>query len=275
MLHQPFLLHAAAPGEGASEYHGRMNTETFLENPLRYFEGSYQQFVAFGGPCVYFHEQCLRAGADAFLSHRHIEMLYATLTAWGMHRMGEAKTKLVPWDQFSESVLAQKSVLEPLLERRMMDLSDAEYLQAIDHLKPAYCGLRVSMSDASIVANSKALFHILPELVPPIDRQYTWRFFHAAPDRWRDSKGKYRAVQLPAGVECQFTAFRDICVRIRQLADAAGRATVEAERQMHGVAPPKAVDNAIMNFVRLYRPAAEPTRLPAGIAVDAPDDGAG
>jgi hypothetical protein len=70
-----------------------MNTATFLENPNRYFDGSYEQFVVFGGPCVYFHEQCLRAGADNFLSHRHVEMLYATLTAWGMHRMGDAKTK--------------------------------------------------------------------------------------------------------------------------------------------------------------------------------------
>lgn len=229
-----------------------MNTKKFLEHPSRYFGGSYQQFVAFGGPCVYFHEQCLRAGAEAFLSTRHIEMLYATLTAWGMHRMGDAKTKLVSWDRFSTSLLEQKAMLDPLRGRRMMDLSDEEYLQAIDALKAAYCGLRVSISDSSIVANSKALFHVLPELVPPIDRQYTWRFFHFAPDRWRDGKGKYRQIQLPPGLDRQFTAFRDICLRIKRLADAAGRATVEAERQGHGVTPPKAVDNAIMNFIRLH-----------------------
>jgi len=238
-----------------------MNTDKFLENPGRYFDGSYQQFVAFGGPCVYFHEQCLRAGADAFMSARHIEMLYATLTAWGMHRMGDGKTKLVSWDRLSKSLLEQKTVLEPLRGRRMMELSEPEYLEAIDRIKPAYCALRISISEASIVANSKALFHVLPELVPPIDRQYTWRFFHAAPERWRGSKGKYRAVQLPQGLECQFAAFRDICLRIKRLADAVGRTRIEAERETHGVVPPKAVDNAIMNYIRLH-----------GVAINAEND---
>jgi hypothetical protein len=104
----------------------------------------------------------------------------------------------------------------------------------------------------AIVANSKALFHVLPELIPPIDRQYTWRFFHAQPDRWRDSKGKYRAIQLPRGLEVQFDAFRDTCFRIKRVADAIGRATIEAERQRYGVAPPKAIDNAIMNYIKVH-----------------------
>ena len=231
-----------------------MNTARFLENPIRYFEGSYEQFVSFGGPCVYFHQQCLRAGADAFLSDRHVEMLYATLTAWGMHRMGDAKTKLVSWDQFSASLLKHKALLEPLRGQRMMDLSEAEYLEAVNRLRTPYFALKVSISEASIVANSKTLFHVLPELIPPIDRQYTWRFFHAPPDRWRDSNGKYRAIQLPRGLECQFDAFRDVCLRIKRLADGTGRATIEAERQRHGVTPPKAVDNAIMKYVKVHGP---------------------
>jgi hypothetical protein len=104
----------------------------------------------------------------------------------------------------------------------------------------------------AIVANSKALFHLLPELIPPIDRQYTWRFFHAQPDRWRDGKGKYRAIQLPRGLEVQFEAFRDTCLRIKRLADAIGQATIEAERQRYGVTPPKAIDNAIMNYIKVH-----------------------
>ena len=234
-----------------------MNTDEFLKDATRYFDGAYSQFVAFGGPCVYFHQQCLREGAKDFMSPRHIEILYATLCAWGMHRMGDGKTKLAEWDRFSASLLAQKASLEPLRGHRMMDLSDAQYSQVVDSLKSAYCGLRISISEASIVANSKALFHILPELIPPIDRQYTWRFFHDAPERWRDSKGKYRAVLLPRGLERQFVGFRDICLRVKRLADRLGRVAIEAERQKHGVTPPKAVDNAIMNYVRLHGVAME------------------
>src|SRR5438874_7253110 len=91
-----------------------MNTERFLAEQKRYFTGSYEEFCLFGGPCVYFHEECLRAGAEEFLSRRHLEMLYATLTAWGMHRMGDpktTKTKLIDWDCFSESILAESDAL--------------------------------------------------------------------------------------------------------------------------------------------------------------------
>jgi hypothetical protein len=37
--------------------------------------------------------------------------------------------------------------------------------------------LKVSTSETQIVAGSKALHHALPDLVPPIDRQCTFRFF--------------------------------------------------------------------------------------------------
>lgn len=229
-----------------------MNTTRFLENPSQYFEGSYEQFAEFGGPCVYFHEQCLRAGAEAFLSVRHVEMIYATLTAWGMHRMGDAKTKLVSWDRFSTSLLNLQDLLEPLRCKRMIDLSEAEYMDAVNRLKTSYCSLKVSISEASIVANSKVLFHVLPELIPPIDRQYTWRFFHAPLERWRYESGKYRNIQLPSGLEYQFDAFCNVCLKIKRLADATGRLIIEKEKQSHGVVPPKAVDNAIMKFIRVH-----------------------
>jgi hypothetical protein len=35
----------------------------------------------------------------------------------------------------------------------------------------------VSTSRTQIVAGSKMLHHLLPDLIPPIDRQYTFRFF--------------------------------------------------------------------------------------------------
>lgn len=37
--------------------------------------------------------------------------------------------------------------------------------------------INVSTSRTQIVAGSKMLHHLLPDLIPPIDRQYTFRFF--------------------------------------------------------------------------------------------------
>ena len=90
---------------------GNNNSGRFLESAEQYFRGSYERFVKFGGPCVYFHNACLREASAAFLSERHIELLYATLTAWGMHRMGPGKAKLTEWERFSDSIQRSGSLL--------------------------------------------------------------------------------------------------------------------------------------------------------------------
>jgi len=219
-----------------------------------YFTGAFQQFRAFGGPCVYFHRECLRAGKQGFLSDRHIEMLYATLTAWGMHRMGDAKTtktKLTEWDQFCESLANSGEVLRSLHDVKLLGSSEREYAEAVSALWPCYRALRLSVSEATIVVNSKALFHLLPDFIPPIDRQYTVRFFRQRPDEWRDTKGKFKIVMLPAGLDAQFNLFRDTCVEVKRLADRIDRTLFDAELCDNDVTPPKAIDNAIVNYVRI------------------------
>jgi hypothetical protein len=37
--------------------------------------------------------------------------------------------------------------------------------------------IKVSTSRTQLVAGSKMLHHVLPDLIPPIDRRYTFRFF--------------------------------------------------------------------------------------------------
>jgi len=43
-------------------------------------------------------------------------------------------------------------------------------------LKEIFCGIRVMASGTSLVGNSKAMHHMLPNVIPPIDREYTLRF---------------------------------------------------------------------------------------------------
>jgi len=231
-----------------------MNTARLLAQQGTYFAGSYEQFALFGGPCVYFHNECLRAGRDAFLSVRHIEMLYATLTAWGMHRMGNAestKTKLTRWQQFHDSIAAQAKGLEQFRNCRLLEMSEDEYAAALFLVRPFYQALQLSESDATIVVNSKALHHLFPEFIPPIDRQYTIRFFTQEPEHWRDAKGRFRAIPLPPGINPQFDLFRKTCVDIKRLASRVDVALLEHERLQHGVTAPKALDNAIVNYVRI------------------------
>jgi hypothetical protein len=229
-----------------------MNTERFLADPQRYFTGSYDVFCSFGGPCVYFHEECLKAGAEGFLSKRHLEMLYATLTSWGMHRMGDAKTtktKLTGWDRFSGSIIAEANALQRFRGHSMLEMTEADYAGAVLALEPIYRRLRLSVSNATVVVNSKALFHLFPEFIPPIDRQYTVRFFTQAPERWRDRKQKFQIVSLPPSLDAQFALFRDICVRMKKLAGRIDDPRIfENARREHSLGAPKALDNAIVNY---------------------------
>lgn len=231
-----------------------MNTARFIANQNTYFAGSYEQFALFGGPCLYFHNECLRAAQDAFLSARHIEMLYATLAACGMHRMGDAettKTKLTEWNRFQGSILGQAKGLQQFRLRSLLKMSETDYADAVLQLRPYYQGLELSVSDATVVVNSKAFHHLFPGFIPPIDRQYTVRFFTQAPERWRDARGKFRMVSLPAGIDAQFALFHKVCLEVKRLADRVDAALLEEERRLHSVMAPKALDNAIVNYVRI------------------------
>lgn len=102
-----------------------------------------------------------------------------------------------------------------------------------------------------MVANSKALYHLFPEFIPPMDRQYTIRFFRHAPEEWLDAKGRFRSIQLPAPPDDQFDLFRMTCLAIKRLANRVDPGLLADQRRQHSVTPPKALDNAIVNYVRI------------------------
>jgi hypothetical protein len=240
-----------------------MNTARFISDQNAYFAGSYEQFAVFGGPSVYFHTECLRAAMEVFLSKRHIEMLYATLAAWGMHRMGDSdttKTRLTDWEQFHGSILGEADGLQLFRGFNLLKMSESDYSDAVLRLRPIYERFELSVSDAAVVVNAKAFHHLFPEFIPPIDRQYTIRFFTQAPERWRNAEGKFRVVTLPGGMDAQFRLFHKVCVDMKRLADRVDPALFEAERHLHGVMAPKALDNAIVNYVRIVSPKPRPAK---------------
>lgn len=231
-----------------------MNTPQFIKDQQLYFAGAHKQFLAFGGPCVYFHRECLLSQEREFLSDRHIEMLYATLTAWGMHRRGDVettKTKLTEFERFSGSIKRGAEMLAPLREFNFLESSERDYAAAVSGLEPFYRGLQLSVSAATIVVNSKAIYHLLPNLVPPIDRQYTVRFFGQPPTKWRTANGKFRTVPLPKGHNDQFALFVGICTKAKRLASQIDPALFDVESRDNRVTAVKAIDNAIVNYVRI------------------------
>lgn len=73
-----------------------------LANADRYHE-AYYRAETFGGPSLYFHRRSLDTRqSPASLSH--LEYVYATLSSWGMHRMGTGGSKMRSFSAFRASI---------------------------------------------------------------------------------------------------------------------------------------------------------------------------
>jgi hypothetical protein len=108
-----------------------------------------------------------------FLGKRHLEMIYALLPAWGMHRMGDTKTKIIPFDLFSRQVENHKMEFIKIKEKPLKSLTKKEIENFAVFLTQEF---HVSESNAHLVSSSKVIHHILPNLISPIDREYSIRF---------------------------------------------------------------------------------------------------
>jgi hypothetical protein len=175
----------------------------FTDTNYQYLKNNYSKYLGpakdiggfFGGPSLHFHIRALSEISRNFLGEDHIEMIYATLVSWGMHRMGNTKTKMVCFTKFKHSILTYKTELTDLKGIRIEDISTADLPEIIKRLSAICFKLKTSKSNARIVGNSKTLAHILPNLVPPIDRQYTIRFFTCEPGTFLNKKEKFKPVQ--------------------------------------------------------------------------------
>jgi hypothetical protein len=148
----------------------------------------------FSGPSLYFHYRTLErllnypSATDALHDVSFVESLYATLAAWGMHRMGTTGPQMVDFDDFKRSLLSQASNIKVLEEfgppqvssDKIMKLSTVPAGEGPTLTRKVWSvidGLKISRASVKTVIGSKALHHLVPGLVPPIDRRYTLRFF--------------------------------------------------------------------------------------------------
>jgi hypothetical protein len=229
------------------------NERDLVKNIAPLYQQSLRVMNDFEGPSIYFHVQAIREQKHHFLSDRHIEMIYATLASWGLHRMGDphqTKTKMVKFDDFRNSLLAQEKALISLMGIVMAHSSETDYRHALEALKPVYSSLKVSLSNSTLVAHSKVLAHILPDLIPPIDRQYTIRFFTQEPNQFLNKKGKFTNVNLPPGIDKQYSLFVDYCVRIKQMLDKCEISLFTLDPDTFNTSYPKIIDNIIMAFIK-------------------------
>jgi hypothetical protein len=103
------------------------------------------------------------------------EYLYATLAAWGLHYRG---AKLVNFDVFQERVKQQQKNIMKLQNKNILTLKEEERPELVESLWEIMESISVSESQTQLIAGSKTLHHLLPRIIPPIDRRYSLRFFY-------------------------------------------------------------------------------------------------
>lgn len=99
--------------------------------------------------------------------------LYHVLKAWGI---GQRGSHLVPLSTFREQLRVHSPDLAELETLRL----DDEAMNAEEVALALWCvigTLGVVTNQSLIVSGTKTLHHLLPDLVPPMDREYTGTFF--------------------------------------------------------------------------------------------------
>jgi hypothetical protein len=157
----------------------------------------------------------------------YLASLLATLKAWGIGLRG---SRLRPIAEVAAALLDQAELLSGLRHRTISEASltsdgvDELVWQLIERVD-------IVDNEARLVALSKTLHHVLPDLVVPIDRTYTGRFF-----AWGTTAMQYK--QRPLFFEA-FTVFNQVAQAVDLLA-----------RVGSGwrSAPTKLIDNAIIAY---------------------------
>lgn len=221
----------------------------YLLNSLNsYYEKSRSIPKHFGGPSIYFHRQCIKecSNKKTFLLKRHIELIYATLTSWGMHRMGETTTKLKDFSEFRKSIIAQKKKLLHLRKYDITKIGDDQLEKIIkNEIRGIFFNLTVSESDSKFVAHTKTIHHLLPKLVPPMDRKHTMKLF-------------YDTENVPKSKEKQYERFSTIMKEIHSLAKKMVRRKKFSKlRELRkdgafNTSYTKIIDNLIITWVKLH-----------------------
>ena len=163
-------VHKGPPAGRKDKYENKVRE--ILANAEEYHD-AYYKADTFRGPSLYFHQRAL-ATRHPPVSFTHLEYIYATLASWGMHRMGRFGSKMQSFDTFFQSV---EPLNDKIAEAQSFDFHEMTDIKW-SVLKEIFQSVKVMASGTTIVGHSKVMHHILPNVIPPIDREYTLWFLH-------------------------------------------------------------------------------------------------
>ena len=118
---------------------------------------------------------------DVLQNDDFVRSLYETLQSWGVGKRG---SKLVGLPDFRDSLVRKAESLRVLEEARLDSTFGLD--SVLPNLWNLIATLGIVENKHTIVAGTKCLHHILPDIVPPMDREFTQTFFG-----WTNSEFQY------------------------------------------------------------------------------------
>ena len=197
----------------------------------------YDERVSFTTEQLAAHRACIAARGQARTVRtavddpQFLQALRRTLRAWGI---GVRASRLVSEERFAAALSVALPTLE-VLEPLAIDSPDLP-VDIADQIWMVIQSLGVVENMAKIVAGTKTLHHLLPDLIVPMDREWTGTFFHLHLPEWQNPESQRKIFKLAY----------DQFVAIAQRVGPEQYVTAEAWRTSRT----KVLDNALIGFCK-------------------------
>jgi len=222
------------------------NIEELVNDKEKFLNYAKEIRNTFNGPSSYFYLKVIDRVRNTdykelFLDNNFIEYLYATLTSWGMHRM-DNNTRMADFEVFKGSIVQNKEKFIKLSERKLRDVNIEEIKE--DLLK-IFRNLKIMDRDSApkLVAHSKIMHFLIPDLVPPMDKGNIIFFFYGS---WKITKRgkKYKYTPL---IKDEEEIFVEVMKQFQNIANKLnlGKRDLISEWD---TSIPKLIDNAIIGY---------------------------
>jgi len=162
-----------------------------------------------------------------------LEDVYNTLISWGMNWR---KAELNNFYSFKKTILDNKDLILELKKYELEKLTNAELLRIKELLLEVYSSLDIMKSKAKIVGISKTLAHLIPDLIPPMDRENINYFF-------------YGNKNFPTDIEREKKRFWEIFKKFYSIRNEINISKKDYFFKEFNTSIPKMIDNAIWGYV--------------------------
>jgi hypothetical protein len=167
----------------------RVSIREILANAEKYHQ-NYYLAATFSGPSLHFHHRALQTRQSPDFQ-AHLEYVYATLASWGMNRMGKGGSKMQRFEVFRQSMAPLQAKIRNAQQFDSQNLTQEQWAV----LKEIFQGIKVMSSRTSLVGNSKVMHHMMPNVIPPIDREYTLRVLRGNTNIKNDVEAEWQTMK--------------------------------------------------------------------------------